>query len=116
MNRKHVPGCSERKHLPPPALTTFPKSGDWVFQQDDAAPCHTAKSGEMWMEEHKTLSWPGETPDLNPSLKTSGMWIERKTDESRRMKSVIKKKNVKALAPNSDFLTLPTLYVQSFKT
>ncbi|KAJ8389099.1 hypothetical protein AAFF_G00123050 [Aldrovandia affinis] len=62
------------ENLLPSALKMFPKSEDWFFQQDNA-PCHTARSIKVWMEDHqiKTLSWPAQSsPDLNP-MKTSGM-------------------------------------------
>ena len=48
------------------SLTMFPNSEDWFFDQDNA-PCHTARSIKVWMEDHqiKTLSWPAQSPDLN---------------------------------------------------
>uniref|UniRef100_A0A3Q3JTD4 Transposase Tc1-like domain-containing protein n=1 Tax=Monopterus albus TaxID=43700 RepID=A0A3Q3JTD4_MONAL len=46
----------------------FP-DGSGFFQQDDA-PCYTAKSVQEWFEEHdsefKVLTWPPNSPDLNP--------------------------------------------------
>ena len=38
-----------------------------IFQQDNA-PCHTAKVVKEWTEANgmKILSWPGNSPDLNP--------------------------------------------------
>ncbi|XP_051569343.1 uncharacterized protein LOC127449812 [Myxocyprinus asiaticus] len=57
-------------------LTMFPNSEGWFFQQDKA-PCHTARSIKVWMEDHriKILSWPAQSPDLNPFI-----WV--KTSES----------------------------------
>ena len=38
-----------------------------IFQQDNA-PCHTAKVVKEWIEANNidVLSWPGNSPDLNP--------------------------------------------------
>lgn len=40
---------------------------DFIFQQD-GAPCHTAKKCMKWFQTKKisVLSWPGNSPDLNP--------------------------------------------------
>jgi hypothetical protein len=55
------------ENLLPSTLTMFPNSEDCIFQWDNA-PCHTARSIKVWMEDHqiKTLSWPAQSPDLNP--------------------------------------------------
>ncbi|MCJ8743381.1 hypothetical protein PDJAM_G00093370 [Pangasius djambal] len=48
--------------------TVFP-NGSGLFQQDNA-PCLTAKIVQEWFEEHdkefKVLTWPPNSPDLNP--------------------------------------------------
>lgn len=43
------------------------KDEEWIFQQDNA-PCHTAKRCKEWFDTHgvKVLSWPAQSPDLNP--------------------------------------------------
>jgi esterase/lipase superfamily enzyme len=40
---------------------------DFIFQQD-GAPCHTAKICTKYFTDSniKVLSWPGNSPDLNP--------------------------------------------------
>jgi len=42
--------------------------GVFFFIHQDNAPCHTAISIKVWMEDHqiKTLSWPAQSPGLNP--------------------------------------------------
>ena len=39
----------------------------WIFQQD-GAPCHTAKKVKDWFEANEVpvMSWPAQSPDLNP--------------------------------------------------
>ncbi len=42
--------------------------GSGLFQQDNA-PCHTAETVQEWFDEHeefKVLTWPLNSPDLNP--------------------------------------------------
>lgn len=69
-----------KENLLPSALSMFPNSGSWFFQQDNA-PCLTARSIKVWMKDHqiKTLSWSARSPDLNP---TENLWnvIKRKMD------------------------------------
>lgn len=55
-------------HVHPFMETVFP-DGTGLFQQDNA-PCHKAKMVQEWFEEHnnefKVLTWPPNSPDLNP--------------------------------------------------
>jgi len=39
-----------------------------VLVDKKKTPCHTARSIKVWMEDHqiKTLSWPAQSPALNP--------------------------------------------------
>uniref|UniRef100_A0AAY5L2K7 Tc1-like transposase DDE domain-containing protein n=1 Tax=Esox lucius TaxID=8010 RepID=A0AAY5L2K7_ESOLU len=68
------------EHLLPSALTMFPNSGNCFFLQDNA-PCHTARSIKVWMEDHQiqTLSWPAQSPDLKTN---ENLWnlMKRKID------------------------------------
>ena len=68
------------ENLLPFALTMFPNSEECFFQQDNA-PCHTARSVKVWMKDHqiRTLSWPAQSPDLNP-IKNLWNVIKRKMD------------------------------------
>ena len=52
--------------LLPSALKMFPNYEECFFQQGNA-PCHTASEG-VDEEDHqtRTLSWPAQSPDLNP--------------------------------------------------
>uniref|UniRef100_A0A8C7M569 Tc1-like transposase DDE domain-containing protein n=1 Tax=Oncorhynchus mykiss TaxID=8022 RepID=A0A8C7M569_ONCMY len=54
------------------------------FFQQDNAPCHTARSIKVWIEDHqiKTLSWLAQSPGLNP---IENLWnvIKRKMDVYR---------------------------------
>lgn len=51
----------------PSAHDLFGEGGDFIFQQD-GAPCHTARVCMKWFDQHqvKLLTWPGNSPDLNP--------------------------------------------------
>jgi hypothetical protein len=50
------------------AVDIFGQNIDFIFQQDDAPPCHTAKVCQVWFMDNivKLLSCPGNSPDLNP--------------------------------------------------
>ncbi|CAJ0932317.1 unnamed protein product [Ranitomeya imitator] len=71
------------KQLIPSAQATFPNSEDCFFQQDNAS-CHTARSVKVWMKDHhiKSLSWPAQSPDLNP-IKNFWKVIKRKMDRHK---------------------------------
>ena len=66
MNQKTYKEVLEEDLLPS-AKKLYPDNNDWIFQQDNA-PCHTAKSVTTWMEKMniRTMSWPAQSPDLNP--------------------------------------------------
>jgi len=53
--------------LLPSARDMFHDEVDFIFQQD-GAPCHTAKKCMNWFRDSniELLSWPGNSPDLNP--------------------------------------------------
>lgn len=49
------------------AADMFGRGKAFLFQQD-GAPCHTAKATMKWFKDNniQVLSWPGNSPDLNP--------------------------------------------------
>jgi len=53
--------------LIPSVRDIFGDAVDFIFQQD-GAPCHTARLCVKWFQENniELLSWPGNSPDLNP--------------------------------------------------
>jgi len=55
-----------QRKLIPEMLKQFP-AGDGTFQQD-LAPCHTSRKVKKFMQDNNinTLTWPGNSPDLNP--------------------------------------------------
>ena len=59
-------GILEKK-LIPTVRDHFGSAERCIFQ-DDSAPCHRARLTEIWIKENKIqrLSWPGNSPDLNP--------------------------------------------------
>ena len=58
---------------------------DFIFQQD-GAPCHTAKVCQAWFKNNnvRLLSWPGNSPDLNP---IENLWARLKILVSQRRPS-----------------------------
>ena len=55
-------------------VSTCPNSTIWM---DDNAPCHRACIVKQWMvsEQRETMSWPAQSPDLNP---IENAWAELK--------------------------------------
>lgn len=67
------------------AVDIFGQNIDFIFQQD-GAPCHTAKVCQAWFKDNnvKLLSWPGNSPDLNP---IENLWARLKILVSQRRPS-----------------------------
>lgn len=55
-----------QRKLIPEMQKQFP-NGDGTFQQD-LAPCHTSRKVQQFMKNNNinTMTWPGNSPDLNP--------------------------------------------------
>ncbi|KAF2347824.1 hypothetical protein FHG87_021422, partial [Trinorchestia longiramus] len=53
--------------LLPQVRDWFPNGESFVFMQD-GAPCHTIRSVKAFLHEQNVplLSWPGNSPDMNP--------------------------------------------------
>ncbi len=66
------------EHFMLPSADQLFKDADLIFQQD-LAPAHTAKSTKSWLNDHgvDVLDWPGNSPDLNPSIVKRKMRNER---------------------------------------
>ncbi len=77
----HVQGCPERKPASFCSDNVLQLCVFFIFFQQDNAPCYTARSIEVRMEDHpiKTLSWPAQSPDLNP-IENPWNVIKRKMD------------------------------------
>lgn len=56
-----------QNRLIPQIREWFPHGESYVFMQD-GAPCHTARSVRSFLEQNNipVLSWPGNSPDMNP--------------------------------------------------
>lgn len=56
-----------QNHLIPQLKDWFPNGESFVFMQD-GAPCHTARSIKTFLQQSNIplLSWPGNSPDMNP--------------------------------------------------
>src|ERR1043165_3377930 len=65
--RKYISDVLEPKLVRSVVDIFGPNNADYVFQQD-GAPCHTAKICTKWFADNniEVLSWPGNSPDLNP--------------------------------------------------
>jgi hypothetical protein len=64
--REYVDRLGNQVH--PMIQMLFPNN-DAVFQDDDSAPLHTARTVQSWSEEHESelqhLPWPAQSPDLH---------------------------------------------------
>jgi len=65
--RRYIDEVLEEKLVRSAADIFGPDVNDFIFQQD-GAPCHTAKISIKWFTDNKIelLTWPGNSPDLNP--------------------------------------------------
>ncbi len=55
------------EHFMLPAADQLYGDADFIFQQD-LAPAHSVKATSTWFKDHgiPVLSWPANSPDLNP--------------------------------------------------
>ena len=66
MNQHQYKDVLENR-LIPQVREWFPNGENFTFMHD-SAPCHTAKSIKIFLEQKNipVLSWPGNSPDMNP--------------------------------------------------
>lgn len=77
LNAKKYQETILEKKLLPTITQFFPNNPREAIFQQDGAPCHTARHCMNWLHsnEIKVLSWPGNSPDMNP---IENLWVKLK--------------------------------------